>query len=83
MNAANTWHFQGQIIVIGLTKAGELPWWETQPLVVLDSTILICKKVKPMKGKTDAEAGSSLCCGGALLGGLTAWQICYSLYPLS
>jgi hypothetical protein len=31
-NAVNTWRFQGQIILKGLKKAGELPWRETHCL---------------------------------------------------
>jgi hypothetical protein len=36
----------------------------------LDSTLLVQLKVVLTKGKNTTEAGSSLCCGGALVGGL-------------
>jgi hypothetical protein len=83
-NAVNTWHFQRQIILDGLKKGGELPWWETHCLDVVfrwHSTDAV-ERV-PTNSKNVTEAGSSLCCSKALIGGVGAWKICRSMYPLS
>jgi hypothetical protein len=40
-------------------------------------------KVAPTNNKNATEAGSSLHCGWALIGGLRAQRICHSLYSLS
>jgi hypothetical protein len=62
-HAISAWHFQSQIILNELKKAGEFPWLDICCLNVgFNSTLLIQLKIVLTNGKNTTEAGSSLRC---------------------